>query len=166
MQNTYLCHYGVKGMKWGVRKDRAISGRRVVSGTHKRLSSAHGNSHAPKHTYVQGAGWGYYQTTPNLNHAPSANEARINKIMASRSSYTDFLIRDIGRTSRKLHASMRTNLYSQEQKIQIGQQMTGRIMSDIGGITMANAGSIAGAAAAAYLVSAAVEAKQRRDENN
>lgn len=27
MENTYLAHYGVKGMKWGVRKERAVANR-------------------------------------------------------------------------------------------------------------------------------------------
>ena len=34
MVNSYLAHYGVKGMKWGVRKDRHVSGlsRRAKTG--------------------------------------------------------------------------------------------------------------------------------------
>lgn len=31
--NRYLMHYGVKGMKWGVRKDRTSTGRSSIIGT-------------------------------------------------------------------------------------------------------------------------------------
>lgn len=44
MSNEYLIHHGVKGMKWGVRKDRktsiATSAKKVISGAAKKAGSA------------------------------------------------------------------------------------------------------------------------------
>lgn len=39
-ENTYLAHYGVKGMKWGVRKDRVskTGAKRSASADHKLLT--------------------------------------------------------------------------------------------------------------------------------
>lgn len=45
-EQTYLTHYGVKGMKWGVRKDRRSVGSRVAKSMHNRSRSAASGKHA------------------------------------------------------------------------------------------------------------------------
>lgn len=41
--NTYIAHYGVMGMKWGVRKQQPSSGNRVRTGTSTTYNNRSGN---------------------------------------------------------------------------------------------------------------------------
>lgn len=160
-ENLYLAHHGVKGMKWGVRNADTLakySGRSISS---QRIASANAKLHANVGKPVSGsprrspAPSG--RTTPSTGSPKTPNQVRMEKILASRSNYTDFLVKDTARTVAKLGRTMSTSLYSQQQKTQLGMQLTGHVLNNMGGIAYANMGAVAGGALGAYAVSKAIE---------
>lgn len=178
MQNLYLCHHGVKGMKWGVRHDPVSTGRSLAERARSSYAKMHSNvgknlsvanrvsskRPASEGTLTAVAGKLQFAKTDNipLAQSPGFNDQRI---MAYYTDRIGYLAKENGRIFAKLQRSMATNLYSPEQKIAVGQQLIGQMANNT--MTMAF-GTLAGQAAVlagAALVTAAIKAKQRHDAN-
>ena len=199
MQNLYLAHYGVKGMKWGVRKDRGPhlsnwqfhpgAKRPSVSkyrpGSNARIDNAvnkfkewynqpHGAKpsnrkrpgHGARKVWINGLGEGYTPTSlSNPFEKPSVAQTIIqNHINSWNANAVGYTLNELGRTTAKLRRTMRTNLYSPEAKIQLGMQMTGKMLGDVGGLVFNTPQGQAAVAIGAAAVTAAVVVKRRRKE--
>lgn len=139
LAETFLAHYGVKGMRWGVRRDRSPQKVQVATQPGKRVKTSGGK----------------YQTT-----SPEAVRAAIIKQKAAKST-TDSL------SNKQLQEAItRMNLERQFAQLagehrSVGQKLASAILGQIGDKEAAALGTMAGTATANPTVGFAVGAAAR-----
>ena len=79
MSESYLPHYGVKGMKWGVRRYQNKDGSLTAAGKKRRNKKPGERVDAPKVTTTSTA-WGSRRVLEYTNKANTAEKAELDKI--------------------------------------------------------------------------------------
>lgn len=86
MYNDSLCHYGTKGMKWGVRKYQYEDGRYTPEGESRRLAKIHGGiyrSNGEGNTFRHKIKSKYHQTKTNLKHLSKDQKKALRRKLVS-----------------------------------------------------------------------------------
>ena len=163
MQNTYLAHHGVKGMKWGVRHDpkpgvKSLNAynETVVTLSNGKKARVAQKSKVGRLQYDQktgkltgrGSGTSTFGVAANQGHQAylHSTEKRMSDVMTN---LTGFAVANLSTSVTKLQKARRNNLYSDW----LGEKYTNAIISDaayLGSMAMANAPIAAGALALGY----------------